>query len=190
MIRHAASSLVLACLCLSGSCAGAAGQETEQNYFIRPSEVAVPEGLKWGEYRRTIQPFENWTLICDENLKKMKKICNISQSIIDRNNVQIFSWSLAATEAGEPLMIVRVPTSVDRKSAVSVAFPGRSKPVSVKLDGCDDKVCIGMLPVGPITREHIAKASEVTFTYATDQGGKVRVAAPLKGISQALAAIR
>ena len=33
----------------------------------------VPQGAELGRYRRTIQPFENWELRCDENLKTKKK---------------------------------------------------------------------------------------------------------------------
>ena len=53
-------------------------------YRIKPSDVAVPPDVKLGDYQRTIRPFENWTLICDENLKARKKVCNVSQIIEDR----------------------------------------------------------------------------------------------------------
>lgn len=61
------------------------------SYSIKPSEVTVPPGAELGRYRRIIQPFENWNLICDENLKTMKKICNITQSIVDQNG-QFAFW--------------------------------------------------------------------------------------------------
>lgn len=180
--------LILAGAILSGSLS-AAGQDAAPQYFIRPSDVQIPDGLDWGQYRRTVQPFKNWTLICDENLKKMEKICNISQIIVDRSNMQVFSWSLAATKDGTPLMILRTPAETDQKIPLRVLFPGREKPVLVDFKGCDESVCVAIMPVGPITREHIGKSSEVTFIYALEVGQQVKLSVPLQGISSALGAI-
>ena len=67
--------IFLACLLLSGlPCPPAAGQEfSNSGYSIKPSEVSVPQGAELGRYHRTIQPFENWELRCDENLKRRRK---------------------------------------------------------------------------------------------------------------------
>lgn len=94
MIRQAWKfPIFLACLLLSGWLSPrAAGQQPPgPSYSIKPSEVTVPPGAELGRYRRIIQPFENWNLICDENLKTMKKICNITQSIVDQNG-QFAFW--------------------------------------------------------------------------------------------------
>lgn len=181
--------LALAGAALSGSLS-AAGQDAAPQYFIRPSDVQIPEGLDWGQYRRTVQPFKNWTLICDENLKKMEKICNISQIIVDRSDAQVFSWSLAATKDGAPMMILRTPATTDRKIPIRVLFPGRDKPVLINIEGCDDNVCVAIMPVGPITREHIGKSSEVTFIYALEAGRQVKLSLPLQGIAIALGALQ
>ncbi|WP_284767281.1 MULTISPECIES: invasion associated locus B family protein [Agrobacterium] len=167
---------------------------TEQNrvaqFFVKPSDVQVPRGLDWGQYRRIVQPFENWTLICDEDLKKKEKVCNISQTIIDRFNKQVFSWSLAATRDGAPMMILRAPSGTNTRVPLRVIFPGREKPVLVDYRGCDELVCIAIMAVGAIAREHIGRSSDLSFIYALDVGRQVTVSAPLQGLKSALEAIR
>lgn len=182
-------TLTLACLFLPGG-PPAAGQETaSETYTVEPSDVVLPEGLAPGEYRRIIQPFENWTLICDENLKALQKVCNITQSIVDHEGRMAFSWSLAATETGKPMMILRIPAAAGQRERVSLLFPGRKTPVAVGLDGCNAAVCVGMVPVGPILREHIPNGTIPQVAYTTADGHTVTLNAPLKGLQEALQAI-
>lgn len=191
MIRQALRfPTAVACLLLSGWLSPpAAGQEVSGLYSIKPSEVAVPEGAELGRYRRIIQPFENWVLICDENLKTMKKICNVTQSIVDNYGQFIFSWSLAATEGGKPVMILRTRPGLGSKKPVILSFPGRKEPVSVETHACNPGVCIALLPVGPIMREQIGKAVTVGISYS-GTSETFAFEAPLKGVSAALAAIK
>lgn len=190
MVRQAISvpSTALACLLLSG--VPTVGQERlSQDYRIKPAEVAVPDDVPLGQYRRVTQPFENWTLICDENLHAKKKVCNVSQSVVDRNDKMVFSWSLAAGEDGKPFMILRTLPDAGTATKVLLSFTGRPKPVEVKLDGCDATVCVGLVPVGPILREQIGKDATPRISYSVQGGGTVSVEAPLKGLATALAAI-
>lgn len=190
MVRQAISVLLtaMACLLLSGS--PTVGQDfLSQHYRIKPAEVAVPDDVPLGRYRRVTQPFENWTLICDENLHAKKKVCNVSQSIIDPNDRIVFSWSLAAAENGKPFMILRTLPDASTANKVSLTFAGRPKPVEVKLDACDTTVCVGLVPVGPILREQIGKDATPRISYSVEGGSTVTVEAPLKGLATALAAI-
>ncbi|MCI1002740.1 hypothetical protein HWD97_21950 [Ochrobactrum sp. C6C9] len=91
----------------------------------------------------------------------------------------MFSWSLAATKEGEPIMILRVPASGDHDSALSVSFPGRKKLVLVNFQGCDETVCVAMLPVGPVTREHIPVRMNETVDGRINVDPLVRRAAEL-----------
>lgn len=75
--------VALTCLALCGGLVPAAGQ-VASTYRIKPSDVVLPPEVKLGDYQRTIRPFDNWTLICDENLKARKKVCNVSQIIETR----------------------------------------------------------------------------------------------------------
>nr|WP_245426485.1 invasion associated locus B family protein [Phyllobacterium bourgognense] len=157
---------------------------------MKPSEVAIPEGAELGRYRRTIQPFENWELRCDENLKAKKKICNITQTILDGQGQFAFSWSLAATENGKPLMILRTRSELGEGKPVTLSFPSRKEPVAVETNGCDSNVCVTYLPVGPVLREQIAKEANVQVSYSATGETTLVFEAPLKGLSAALAAIK
>ena len=180
-------SIFTACLLLSGPQVD--GQETAPGYRIRPSEVAIPDSATLGQYQRMIRPFENWTLICDENLKARQKVCNVTQTIENQVGQVAFSWSLAATPDGKPYMILRTAPFAKSDGVVSLKFEGRKEPVKVQLDGCNQAVCIGMLPVGPIMREQISKNSAPTVSYPIRDGRTVSVTATLKGLSKAVGAI-
>lgn len=191
MIRRAASTyaITMAGIFLFGG-AHAAGQEpAPPAYRIKPSEVVLPSNAKPGEYQRIIRPFENWTLICDENLGAREKVCNVTQIIEDQSGRMIFSWSLAATKDGKPYMIVRTAPYAKSDDPVSFKFEGRRDPVNIQIDGCNQAVCVGMLPVGPIMREQISKNATPTISYMTAEGKTVSVTAALKGLSTAVQTI-
>lgn len=180
----------LVCVLLSGGLP-ASGQELPvSEYSVKPSEVALPQGAELGSYRRTVQPFENWDLRCDENLKAKKKICNVTQTILDQAGQFAFSWSLAATEDGNPLMILRTRPDAGVKKPVILRFPGRKDPVVAETSGCDANVCVAILPVGPIMREQITKAVVAQISYESGSSALLTFKAPLQGLAAAVAAIK
>ncbi len=173
-----------------------AGQEpSSRQYSIKSSEVAPPHDAKPGQYRRIIQPFPNWTLICDENLTKKQRVCNITQTIVDQTGAMAFSWSLAATASGQPIMIMRVPPQVGKGGPLQISFSGGKtsvNPVHVKTGDCDQSVCLTLLPVGAVLRDQINKQADTQITYSnpTVGGSAVVVNTTFKGLPAALAAIR
>ena len=169
---------------------GTAPNNDPDAFFIKPSEVVVPEGVPAGQYRRITTPFHNWTLICDENLKAKEMVCNITQDIVNSQGKSAFSWSLAATKDGKPFMILRPNSIADPKGEISMSFPGRKQPVKVKIDGCSAKACVGMVPVGPILRSQIDKDADAMISYPTTSGATVTVTAKLQGLAEALAGIK
>lgn len=171
------------------SCPFAVGQELNNGFRVKPSDVVPPSDVKLGDYQRTIRPFENWTLICDEKVKARQRVCNVTQTIENPLGQIAFSWSLAATKEGSPYMIVRTAPIADSDSPLAVIFQDRKEPVKIRLDGCNQAVCIGKLPVGPIMREQISKNSSPTISYTTRTGKTISVVAPLNGLSAAVEAI-
>ncbi|WP_245928416.1 invasion associated locus B family protein [Bosea psychrotolerans] len=179
----------MTCLLLSGQ--RSAGQApTGSDYRIKPSDVTLPANAKLGSYRRITQPFENWTLICDENLQTRQKVCNVTQTIEDSAGRLAFSWSLAATKDGKPYMILRSTSDAKYPGSIALRFQGRTDRIKVELDGCNAAVCVGMLPVGPAVREQIAKSAAPEISYETTSGTTVTLAATLKGLSKAVEAIK
>lgn len=167
----------------------AAAEEPYLTYSIKKSEVSVPANVPIGKYRRIIQPFEDWTLVCDENLKAMRRICNVTQSVVDQSGVMIFSWSLAATAEGMPVVIVRTPASVGKGTAVSLTPSGAKQPRQVKLSGCDADVCVGFVPLDASLRGEIDKGGFADVSFA-EGAARVALHVPLKGLQAAVAAIK
>lgn len=187
-VRNAFAALLPCSAVLLGHPA-AAQEPVEPPYRIRSSEVQVPEGVETGQYQRVIRPFGNWTLICDEDLAAHEKVCNVTQTIEDRNGTMAFSWSLAATKAGDPYMILRTAPHARNEGLISLEFESRERPVAVQIDGCNRRVCVGMVPVGPILRGEIAEETSPRISYETSHGGSIRIEATLEGLSRALEAI-
>lgn len=113
--------------------------ETTPGYAVKASEVWVPEGVKLGQYRRVIRPFNNWTLVCDENLDKKQKVCNVSQSIIGPSGGIVFSWSLAGTDNGQPIFILRAPVSVGVNALITLDLGEGGKVIPSSVTGCDER---------------------------------------------------
>ncbi len=159
-------------------------------FSVKPSEVSVPDGVPLGKYLRMIRPFPNWTLICDENLAKKQKVCNISQTIVDKAGATIFSWSLAAAQNGMPFFIMRVPPNVGRDNAIKINLGDGGATVPVKIEGCDAQVCIGYLPVVQRVREAVKKGRTVGISYQFGNSANgLSFRAPLSGLAAALNAI-
>jgi len=174
------------------------GAEQKPIFAIKPSDVAIPDDVPVGQYRRVIRPFPNWTLICDENLKRKQRVCNISQTFVGQSGGTVFSWSLAGTQDGKPMMILRTPPQVGKGQPISLSFADKNKPVTIETSDCDQRVCIAILPVGPRMRGYIDKkaTAEISFSGATANpapatppAAAVVLRAPLDGLSSALDAI-
>jgi invasion protein IalB len=176
-----------------------APQSVKQPAFsIKPSDVVVPDDVPIGQYRRIIRPFQNWTLICDENLKRKQRVCNISQTVIGQSGGTVFSWSLAGTQDGQPMMILRTPPQVGEGKPISLSFDDKTKPITITTSGCDQRVCIAMLPVGPRMKGYIEKQAVAEISFGDASAGSspdakppatVVLHVPLNGLSTALAAI-
>lgn len=156
-------------------------------YNVGPSEVAPPAGVPVGAYRRIVHPFQNWTLVCDENLQSLEKICNVSQTILGDGEQPVFSWSLAVTESGDPMMIVRSPVGMTgNRMTITLDAAPQGIPVTME---CDQRACAGLLRIDSRIRDAIGSGQVAGVTYTSRQGGVVHLDAPLEGLAAALAAI-
>src|SRR5699024_6360174 len=127
-----------------------AASSAEPTFMVVPSEIKPPTGVALGDFRRTFQPFENWTLICDEDLRAQSRICNIRQDIAVEGAGTIFSWAMAATDGGQERMIVTVPGSVGDGGDVILKFDGGV--TYTAMASCTPQACSATIPVGPQIR--------------------------------------
>lgn len=195
---------LLAFVKLLGSLLWAAGQATEPawaaslstqdtekpQYTVKHSEIVLPDDVPLGQYRRVTQPFPNWTLICDENLVRQEKVCNISQTILDGQGGSAFSWSLAAAEDGRPFFILRVPSMVGKGGVIQMKLPDNGADVFVPVEGCNANVCVAYQQVGPRLRLAVEKGDMIGISYAGGSPERtISFVAPLEGLDAALSAI-
>jgi len=170
-----------------------AQQSPAPSYTIKPSDVAVPSDVPLGQYRRSIRPYRNWTLICDENLKARKRVCNVTQSIVDRSGATAFSWSLAGTSGGAPVLILRAPATVGKDQPVTLSFEDRGPPLVAKTTDCNATICIAVLALGPRLKAHVAKGAvvQISFPVTAPGGGRALVGmfGTFDGLSEAVAGI-
>lgn len=156
-------------------------------FRVKPPEVGA--GLPPGQVRRSVQAFEGWTLICDEDLKKHERVCNVSQVLLDAAGQTAFSWSLAATRGGAPVMILRAPNGPGDGRAAQIRFAGSETLTTVPLSRCDDAQCIGYLEIEPGFAGQIRKGVPAEITL-TREGRQRSLMAPTTGLTAALASVR
>ncbi|MFG1423815.1 invasion associated locus B family protein [Roseixanthobacter liquoris] len=169
----------------------AASKELSPGYVVKPSDVVPPADVPLGQYLRTIRPFPNWILVCDENRVKKRKVCNISQEILGPSGASVFSWSLAATDDGRPVMILRTPTGAS-SGTVALELGDGQPHVTVPIYGCNEKLCIAYLALDARLRAAIEAERVVGITFDLKENGAARTEsfrAPLAGLTQALSAI-
>jgi invasion protein IalB len=159
-------------------------------YTVKPSDVTVPAGETLGEFRRLIQPFRNWTLICDESLKSRRRVCNITQTIVDAQGAVAFNWSLAATADGKPLMIMRVPAAAGAGQPIELTMGTKPDRIVAPTDRCDARFCGVTIAIGDMLRRHIRAGTPCQVSYPLPQGEPVVLQAPLEGLYQALSKLK
>ena len=147
----------------------------------------MPPGAAPGEVRRYIHPFADWTLICDENLADRSKVCNVTQTLLAGDGAIVFSWSLAASEDGKPIFILRVAPSVGADGVINIRLPGGQALASVPVRACDDRVCVATMRPSALMLEQIDRASLLAVSF--EDGHLVRLKVPLSGLKEAVAAI-
>jgi len=169
----------------------ASGQNTGKavSYSVRPPPLAVPSGEP-GAVRRSIMQFYHWTLLCDTVFANNTQVCNVSQAVWNDDNAVIFSWSLAASDKGDPFMLLRTAPGADTKSPVRLAVKDSKQSIDIAFVGCNDNVCVAQTPVGPLLTQAIRNRSDITISYRLAGQGTVRFDTSFLGLKEAVAAIK
>ena len=189
-VRRVAALFFIAALPhLPGSLPAGAQEARRVSIGLKLSDVAVPEGVPLGQFRRITQPFTNWELVCDENLVVMEKICSITQSFISEEGGIVFNWSMLSDAEGKPIMVLRTPAAIGKGGKVVLSFPDEPEEEEVELTSCTEHMCLGSFPVGPLLRRHIDQGSQIGIRFGVDDA-HVALSAPLEGIDAALDALR
>lgn len=164
----------------------APGYAAEGELRIKPAEFGAGTS---GGMRRTIQPFDGWTLVCDEAVKLRQKVCNISQVVVDQSGDTAFSWSLAAKLGGAPVLIVRVNNGGTGGQAATLRLGADGRAVRVPLTECDHSLCLGLLPLDPLLAARIRRGDRAEITMTRD-GRFTSFETSTAGLAAALKAVR
>lgn len=159
----------------------------DAGFRIKANEMA-PSGPP-GEVRRVVQPFGTWTLICDEDLKARRKVCNVSQVLVDDAGQPAFNWSLAATRGGAPVIILRAPSGGLAARHVAIAFRPGEAAGEYDLPACDAQTCLGFVTVSPALQKTLRQGGTAEISLMHE--GRYRTLdAPMKDLATALAAVK
>lgn len=161
--------------------------QAQPEFRVRPSSVTVPVGIPIGHYKRIIHPFENWTLVCDDNLSSKIRLCDIRQEIEIVGAGVIFSWALTATENGPPMMKLLGPAGIGVNGGIVLTFSDGTTH-RVKMLSCNKSICIGYSPAGPKTQHHINEGLPINISFDVDRLGEISFTAPMVGLKEALKA--
>lgn len=175
--------LISCCITLSGE----AYSSPAIAFEVVPSRVQSPPGVPVGKFRRIYHPFENWTLICDENLQERTHLCNIRQEIAASGSGVIFTWIIAATDTGDPRIIAHGPATIQSGQAIQLRFKDDSTFRATVT--CGPQSCSTTIPIGPKIREHIKNGYDIEVSFTAAPVGEVRFHAPMKGAASALMAV-
>lgn len=181
LLRTAAFSLSM--ILAGGALAVPAGPV----FTVIPSDVQPPDGVAVGSFRRSFQPFDNWTLICDEDLLAQKRICNIRQEIAIEGAGKIFSWAMAATDTGQERMVISAPQAIGEGGKIEFAFEGGATYAAQV--NCTAVACTTTVPVGPQIRRHIENELDIRIRFYASPVGHLEFRAPMKGLADALKAV-
>lgn len=157
----------------------------EPVFQVSPSALEVPAGVPLGAYRRTIHPFENWTLFCDDNLAEKIRLCDIRQEIEIKGAGVIFSWALSATENGAPMMKIVAPAGIGKNGRVRLTFTDGSY-YEATMASCNQSTCETYTPAGPKTQQHIEEELPISISFNVPPVGQLSFKAPMKGLKNAL----
>jgi invasion protein IalB len=146
---------------------------------VLPGEKVAP-----GNFVRTIRPFNEWSLNCDQ-LLGVRRVCTLETSVRGSDGAEIV-WRLANLSNGLLAMVVRTPRDLDEAYGLHYGAEGMEK--TEKGLKCGQSFCVLVAPFGGKTAEFVLGAATVTIGYS--RGGRPQSAnVPMAGFKEALDAI-
>ncbi|WP_334176021.1 invasion associated locus B family protein [Pseudoxanthobacter sp.] len=135
--------------------------------------------------------YDNWTVTCHDSLAdNARRTCSASLQVTNRKNGQsVLIWEIGTDSAGKPTYAVRTPLGVRVKEGIRMTV-GAAKPRQVDYVLCDTRGCEAAAPFDDALARDLKAASEASIAFTATNGQTFTIKVPLKGISQALAAMR
>lgn len=190
-LQRWAITTVVAAAALGLATAGAAAQASRPQpkpltiaSLVDDGETADP-----GDILRTTRMFPNWNLNCEVLLSQGKHLCAVELRSVDHKGQQLLSWSIALSASGDPIMVLRMPSDIDRSYGLRMTIGAFTTLLVPQPSDCSPTECRMIAPFEAALRTLIVAQSKVTFAL-TREGQTLKIEAPLDGMSEALATAR
>jgi invasion protein IalB len=142
-----------------------------------------------GDILRTTRMFPNWNLNCEVLLSQGKHLCAVELRSVDRRGQQVLSWSIALSASNDPIMVLRMPSDIDRSYGLRMTIGAFTTLLVPQPSDCTPTECRMIAPFEAALRTLMVSQAKVTFALARE-GQTLTIEAPLDGMSEALATAR
>jgi hypothetical protein len=160
-----------------------------QGASAAPLRVAslVQEGkiIDPGDLLRTTRIFPNWNLNCEVLLSQGRHLCAVELRSVDAQGRQVFTWSIALSTDGNPIIIFKVPSDLDQGYGLRMMIGNLTTILTPRREDCDASDCRLMAPFETALRNLVVSQQKIGFSLK--RGNAIlQIEAPLAGLSEAL----
>jgi invasion protein IalB len=176
-------SLIAAGLAAAITAAGAQSAPTEPlkvASLVEPGKAIPP-----GDLLRTTRIFPNWNLNCEVLLSEARHLCAVELRSVDAQGRQVFSWSIALSTTGSPLIILRVPADISPGYGLHMVIGAFTTILKPRREDCTPSACQMVAPFETALRTLMVSQEKIGFSLERD-GVVLQIEAPLAGLSEAL----
>ncbi|MCK0197154.1 invasion associated locus B family protein [Ancylobacter sp. 6x-1] len=135
--------------------------------------------------------YGNWTATCRDRVGAVsQRTCSAILRITNTKSRQdVLIWEIGNDAANNPVTALRTPLGVMVKEGVSIAL-GSGKPRKLDYVLCDARGCEASGPFDAGFARELGAATEAAVSFTPINSKPVTLTIPLKGIADALAALR
>ncbi|HWJ75118.1 MAG TPA: invasion associated locus B family protein [Kaistia sp.] len=165
-------------------CAGLMASSSSAQTPAPKPEVSAPK-------RTETVVYDNWTVTCNDTLSKdAKRSCAANLRIVNNKTQQnLLVWEIGNDAAGKPTFALRVPLGILTRPGI-VLTVGAGKPHKIDFVLCDPQGCEAAGAFDNALSRELGAASEATVTFVATTGQAIALKVPLKGIAEAVPALR
>ncbi|MCX5481597.1 invasion associated locus B family protein [Kaistia geumhonensis] len=156
-----------------------------------PKPVEAPKAAASAPRRTETVVYDNWTVTCrDGATKNAARSCSASLRVINNKTQQnLVIWEIGNDATGKPAVALRVPLGVLTRPGVVLTI-GSGKPRKFDYVMCDRQGCEAAGPFDNALARELGAAAEASVTIVATNGQPIAFKVPLKGIAQAVPALR
>jgi invasion protein IalB len=169
----------------SGTVAPARAQGASPQELRIASLVDDGKAIAPGDLLRTTRMFPNWNLNCEVLLSQGRHLCAVELRSVDSQGRQVFSWSIALSVNGSPLMVLKVPANISQSYGLHMVIGPYTTVLKTRREDCSPIECRIVAPFESALRTLMVSQEKISFSLERE-GAALQIDAPLAGLSDAL----